>query len=155
MKYRVTFSNWQVQKEMAHNKSAADLPREQWHTWDPMLLSGLCHFIRTHKRIQKQNRPHWVHPNFNVVWDTAIRSKLTGKVVFFLYHLTCSMVVFFFRFNTHRGLIQCCKHIQFIETSLYIFGESAFGTITSIAITNGNGYHQILFPLRAGAICVQ
>lgn len=26
---------------MAHNKSAADLPREQWHTWDPMLLSGL------------------------------------------------------------------------------------------------------------------
>lgn len=30
----------QVQKEMAHNRSAADLPREQWHTWDPMLLSG-------------------------------------------------------------------------------------------------------------------
>lgn len=57
--------------------------------------------------------------------------------------------------HTHRGLIQRCKHIQFIETSLYIFGESASGTITSITITNGNGYHEILFPLRAGVIRLQ
>lgn len=31
----------QVQKEMAYNRYAADLPREKWHSWDPMLLSGL------------------------------------------------------------------------------------------------------------------
>lgn len=54
-----------------------------------------------------------------------------------------------------RGLIQRCKHIQFIETSLYIFGESALGTIASITITNGNGYHEVLFPLRAGAVRLQ
>lgn len=33
----------QVQKEMAYNRYAADLPREKWHSWDPMLLSGLYH----------------------------------------------------------------------------------------------------------------
>lgn len=25
---------------MTLNRQAADLPREQWHSWDPMLLSG-------------------------------------------------------------------------------------------------------------------
>lgn len=30
----------QVQKEMAYNRYAADLQREKWHSWDPMLLSG-------------------------------------------------------------------------------------------------------------------
>lgn len=30
----------QVQKEMLNNSKAADLPREQWNAWDPMLISG-------------------------------------------------------------------------------------------------------------------
>ena len=30
---------FQVQKEMANNNSSALLPREQWDTWDPMLIS--------------------------------------------------------------------------------------------------------------------
>lgn len=29
----------QVQKEMARNISSSVLPREQWDTWDPMLIS--------------------------------------------------------------------------------------------------------------------
>ncbi|XP_037912948.1 transient receptor potential-gamma protein isoform X4 [Hermetia illucens] len=29
----------QVRKEMATNRNAADLPREKWDTWDPMLIS--------------------------------------------------------------------------------------------------------------------
>ncbi|XP_055683396.1 transient receptor potential-gamma protein isoform X1 [Lutzomyia longipalpis] len=32
-------SYFQVQKEMTFNKYAADLPREKWDTWDPMLIS--------------------------------------------------------------------------------------------------------------------
>ncbi|EDS34605.1 transient receptor potential channel [Culex quinquefasciatus] len=32
-------SYFEVQKEMAVNKFAADLPREKWDTWDPMLIS--------------------------------------------------------------------------------------------------------------------
>ncbi|XP_055594063.1 transient receptor potential-gamma protein isoform X2 [Uranotaenia lowii] len=32
-------SYFEVQKEMAINKFAADLPREKWDTWDPMLIS--------------------------------------------------------------------------------------------------------------------
>lgn len=31
----------QVQKEMTYNRYATDLPREKWHSWDPMLLSGM------------------------------------------------------------------------------------------------------------------
>lgn len=30
----------QVQKEMTYDKFATDRPREQWNSWDPMLLSG-------------------------------------------------------------------------------------------------------------------
>ncbi|XP_058125966.1 transient receptor potential-gamma protein [Anopheles coustani] len=32
-------SYFEVQKEMTYNKFAADLPREKWDTWDPMLIS--------------------------------------------------------------------------------------------------------------------
>ncbi|XP_055550789.1 transient receptor potential-gamma protein isoform X1 [Wyeomyia smithii] len=32
-------SYFEVQKEMAINRFAADLPREKWDTWDPMLIS--------------------------------------------------------------------------------------------------------------------
>ncbi|XP_055644283.1 transient receptor potential-gamma protein isoform X2 [Toxorhynchites rutilus septentrionalis] len=32
-------SYFEVQREMATNKFAADLPREKWDTWDPMLIS--------------------------------------------------------------------------------------------------------------------
>lgn len=32
-------SYFQVQKEMLFNRQAADLPRENWDTWDPMLIS--------------------------------------------------------------------------------------------------------------------
>ncbi|XP_058061235.1 transient receptor potential-gamma protein [Anopheles bellator] len=32
-------SYFEVQKEMTYNKYAADLPREKWDTWDPMLIS--------------------------------------------------------------------------------------------------------------------
>lgn len=37
----------QVQKEMLNNKNAAEvanLAREEWHSWDPMLLSGKAIF---------------------------------------------------------------------------------------------------------------
>lgn len=30
----------QVQEEMTYDKYATDRPREQWNSWDPMLLSG-------------------------------------------------------------------------------------------------------------------
>lgn len=54
-----------------------------------------------------------------------------------------------------RGFVQCGEHFQFIEIGLHIFGESASWTVASVAVTNGHGYHQILFSLCTGAVRFQ
>lgn len=40
------------------------------------------------------------------------------------------------------------KFSKFLETSIYLLGESVSGTFTSFPQQNGHGHYEILFPLR-------
>lgn len=131
---------------MAYNKYATDLPREQWHSWDPMLLSGTLFFPYASFFV--------IFPQKILLFSFKLKTfRLTDFVIFFLslsLYISLPSITHF-----SRGIVQRSEYIQFIEISLHIFRESTFGATAGVTFTYGHGYYKVLFSVRARAVRIQ
>ena len=136
---------------MVNNKNAADLPREDWHSWDPMLLSGLlsflfCSFYSFFRSVMH----HSIH-----AWINVAHIEKFPLLCHKLKSISINSKPFLLAFPRSRGPIQCGEYIQFTEISLHILGESSLGSTSSVTFTHGYGYHEVFLPLCTRVVCLQ
>lgn len=53
------------------------------------------------------------------------------------------------------GPLQCGQHFQLAQAGVHIFGEPPSGAAAGVPLADGHGHHEVLLPVRAGAVCVQ
>jgi hypothetical protein len=99
----VSFHIAQVQKEMAAKMQTTELPREDWDTWDPMLISeGLF----SAANIFRYNMIKYVYLCFIICSVTYMNVTLDGGfdwIFGFVDHL-CTQLVITLNFSTFADL---------------------------------------------------
>ncbi|XP_055921376.1 transient receptor potential-gamma protein [Eupeodes corollae] len=117
-------SFFQVQKEMTVDRSAADLPREKWDTWDPMLISeGLFSAANIFSSL-KLVYIFSVNPHLGPLQVSLSRMVMDIMKFFFLY------VLVLFAFGS--GLNQLLWYYADLE-------KKRCPEVSSNAILNANG----------------
>lgn len=113
---------YRVQKENEGSDIIIDLQREQWDTWDPMLISeGLFSAANI----------------FRFFIDFNILITL----------IPCETVCLL---NIIKVFSQTTA--QFVKTGLHFLREPPPWTTASFALEDGNGYHEVLLLVRSRAL---